>query len=397
MKILYLSLSGPFNDDWGYQDNLLPKYNVLDGHEVTVIAPTQVNSTDSSGFRYVNENTYFSKDGFKIIRVDFVKYLPLMLKSRLRVYKSIKKIIEKEKPDFIFVHGFNFINLLEVLSYLKKNPQVYCVADSHASYDNSAHNFLSRYILHGIIWKYVAKLLVPYIKTIYAIAPGCKEFLLKMYDIPESMIEYLYLGADTETIKNMDREKESRKIRAELNIGSDDFVLITGGKLSQEKKLGLLLQAFLRLEDKNIKLIVFGELGLDVDDITAELLNLSSAVRYVGWLESKKIYSFYFASDAAIFPGTKSALWEQAICSGLPLICKKWEGMEYVDVGGNCLFLTEDNAKEIEDAILLLVNDRTQYYKMQHIAKTKGYDTFSYENIARQAIEIKDKNQCKFH
>ena len=26
MKILHLCLDAPFNDDWGYQDNLLPKY-----------------------------------------------------------------------------------------------------------------------------------------------------------------------------------------------------------------------------------------------------------------------------------------------------------------------------------------------------------------------------------
>ena len=37
MRILHIAPSAPYNDYWGYQDNLLPKYHRKLGHEVTVI------------------------------------------------------------------------------------------------------------------------------------------------------------------------------------------------------------------------------------------------------------------------------------------------------------------------------------------------------------------------
>ena len=37
MKIVHIVPKAPYNDNWGYQDNLLPKYQRKMGHEVTVI------------------------------------------------------------------------------------------------------------------------------------------------------------------------------------------------------------------------------------------------------------------------------------------------------------------------------------------------------------------------
>ena len=35
--ILNIALSAPYNDYWGYQDNLLPKYQRKLGHQVIII------------------------------------------------------------------------------------------------------------------------------------------------------------------------------------------------------------------------------------------------------------------------------------------------------------------------------------------------------------------------
>jgi hypothetical protein len=55
-----------------------------------------------------------------------------------------------------------------------------------------------------------------------------------------------------------------------------------------------------------------------------EIMNLldSSAIRYLGWVPSEKVYNYFFAGDLAFFPGTHSVLWEQAVGIGLPCILK---------------------------------------------------------------------------
>ena len=60
--------------------------------------------------------------------------------------------------------------------------------------------------------------------------------------------------------------------------------------------------------------------------------------------------------------------------------------MEYVDVGGNCIFIDGDDKEKIIESIKLLMNDKVTLENMSKIAKTKGYERFSYERISRQAI-----------
>jgi hypothetical protein len=112
----------------------------------------------------------------------------------------------------------------------------------------------------------------------------------------------------------------------------------------------------------------------------------SSATRYIGWLSADEVYDYFLASDLAVFPGTHSVLWEQAVGTGLPAIFKKWDGMTHVDVGGNCMFVEEGTVEELLLVIESVVRDKNHYNKMKHVAVTKGIPYFSYANIARVAI-----------
>lgn len=388
MKIVHICLSGSYNDNWGYQDNLIPKYNRKDGHDVTVITSIFIDSKTHGGYEKTNPGEYVLEDGIKIIRLPFYKNMQNYLIYKLRIYEGLYEKLEQEKPDLIFMHGIQFLDMKTVVKYIRNNSNCKLVADNHASYDNSASNFISKEILHKIIYKKTIQKSLSYIKKIFMMAPGCKNFAKDMYNIPDEKMEYLYLGADTEKINFENKEHIKSRIRNELEIEGDDFVLITGGKLSRGKNTKLLIESLKEISNERLKLIIFGAFPNDIKDEMLNLIKTDSRIRYIGWLNGEDVYDYYLASDVAIFPGTKSALWEQAICSGLPLICKRWDGMEHVDVGGNCIFLDSDDEDKIIQSIELLANDNELYEKMANIARTKGYNTFSYEKIARQAIDV---------
>jgi 1,2-diacylglycerol 3-alpha-glucosyltransferase len=140
------------------------------------------------------------------------------------------------------------------------------------------------------------------------------------------------------------------------------------------------------VKSQKTKLIIFGTFSDEIREEMKYLINQDSRIRYVGWLNAKEVYDYLMASDAAIFPGTKSALWEQAIGSGLPIICKKWKGMDYVDVGGNVIFIDGNEGNEISQKIELLTENKSLYDEMKLIAETKGSEFFSYERISRQSV-----------
>ncbi|MCD7034583.1 glycosyltransferase family 4 protein [Metabacillus sp. GX 13764] len=388
MKIVHLCLSNFYIDNFGYQENIIPKYNKKEGHDVTIIASRFSYNIKNGENTKVQAGSYFTSYGIKVIRIDY-KYKWLgKINDKIKIYKETYKLLEKEKPDIIFNHGMQFLDLLEVARYIKDNPECLLYVDNHAANINSGTNILSRQILHKKMYKWVINKSLPYIKKIFAIAPGCKEFAKEMYGIPDEKIEYLFLGADTDKINLINKAHARKKIREELNIDDKDFLFITGGKLSKGKNISQLLEAFRKIDNKDIKIIIFGVFS---DDIKKELLTKiesDNRIIYIGWLKGEDVYSYYLASDAAIFPGTKSALWEQAICCGLPLICKKWTGMEYVDVGGNCIFLDNDEENSIIESIKQLHGNPKMYKEMKKVAETTGYNTFSYEKISRQAIFV---------
>ncbi|WHY77378.1 glycosyltransferase family 4 protein [Neobacillus sp. WH10] len=390
MKIVHLCLSNFYIENFGYQENLIPKYHKKNGHDVTIIASRFTYREDNGEPELTKTGEYNNSNGIKVIRIDYrYKWLG-KLNEKLKIYEGTYKLLEKEQPDLIFNHGIQFLDLKEVARYVKDNPNCKLIADNHAAYINSGKNLFSREILHKRIYKWVIQKSLPYIKKIFVLAPGCRDFVKEMYNVSDEKMEYLYLGADTEKIDFKNQEEIKVKIRNSLNISGDDFVLITGGKLSKGKNIELLLKSIKKIQYKKLKLLVFGVFSDDIKQEMLKLIKLDDRVSYIGWLNGEDVYDYYMASDAAIFPGTKSALWEQAICSGLPLICKRWEGMEYVDVGGNCLFIDDDNEDRIKEFIEILMNDNELYSNMRVIAKTRGYETFSYERISRQAIKLGD-------
>ena len=75
MKIVHFCLSGPYNDNWGYQDNLLPLYQQKLGHDVTVIATNTMHGPKGPIIQ-CDEGDYRLENGLHIIRIS-VKPWPI--------------------------------------------------------------------------------------------------------------------------------------------------------------------------------------------------------------------------------------------------------------------------------------------------------------------------------
>ncbi len=149
-----------------------------------------------------------------------------------------------------------------------------------------------------------------------------------------------------------------------------------------------MLEAINQLENDTVHLILFGSITDEMKSKINPLIQ-SQKIKYLGWLSPKEANNYFFASDLAFFPGTHSVLWEQSIGCGIPGVFRKWEGMQHVDIGGNCLFLEEDSRSEIQEIILKIVENKDLYDNLKKNSEEKGPKIFSYTEIAKKAIEIK--------
>lgn len=391
MKILHCCLAAFYIDDFSYQENIFPRLHKEFGHDVEILASTET-YIDRVRLGYTDPGLHVSRDGISVTRLPYVSWLPGKLVRKLRLYAGLKDHLERFKPDIVFLHDCQFLSITTIARYARRSGATVYV-DSHTDFINSGRNFVSRYILHGLIYRFCAKVIEKQARKFYPTLPLRAEFLSEVYGIDKNKIEVLPFGVDDRRIDLTKRDAVRGEMRETLKISQNALVFIAGGKIDRRKGIHSLIEAFCRLVDvgdlPNTYLILFGR----PEQVLREQIKAASkhrSVRYVDWLDAKEIYRYLWAADVAIFPGTHSVLWEEAVGLGLPCVFRRWEGIEHVNIGGNCVFLDVVNTSVLEELMLDIAHNPSMVAKMKNVATTLGPKVFSYSEIAKRAISDDD-------
>lgn len=383
MKIVHMCLGCFFPDNYSYQENMLPKFHKQLGHDVEVIASLYTFDKDGRGTYMEKASSYLNEYAIPVTRLDYKK--PLKIYRKLKRYEGTYNALKKANPDILFIHGCQFMDMDTVVRYLKKNPKTKVYVDNHADFSNSATNFISKNILHKLLWRHTAHIIEPFTTKFYGVLPARVDFLKNIYGMPANKVELLVMGADDDKIHEALTENSRDSIRERYGIKPDDFLIMTGGKIDPWKTQTLLLMdAVKKIVNPKVRLIVFGSVTPELKDEVNTRAD-GSKVQYIGWVKSDELYQYWSAADLAVFPGRHSVFWEQVAGMGIPMVCKYWDGTTHVDVGGNVRFLKKDSADEIQRVIEKIVNE--EYSEMKKAAVEKGEQMFSYKSIAKKAIE----------
>jgi len=397
MKILMLC--DFYGDNIEYQENLLAKYYIKLNHDVTIIASTFRSVFDYYANKYDKDAPkaeYFDK-GAKIIRLPYsINYL-----GKIRKYKNIFPILEKERPDLIFSHDIKF-NLLDTVKYKKINPNCRIIMDCHADYSNSASNWLSLYILHKVIRKYIFDRAKVHISKIFPIVPASASFLNEVYKVPYEIMELLPLGVDLDIANAVIHSKEGIKIRRDLSIPENDIVIFTGGKLTPEKKTDMLINSFFQISNPHLHLIIVGDTPIEhvrYKDKLLKLCNSNKRIHFVGWVSSVDLYKYMNACDFAVYPASQSVLWQQSIGMGLPLIIGKTvhlndgriieQDAEYLNRNNNIIILNDaqNQSYDLVKYICKLIDDKQLLNGMKLSAQTTAQEYLAWDKLILKTLE----------
>lgn len=384
MKIMHCCLASFYIDNYGYQENLLPKTHKIQGHDVMILASTET-YLENRHLGYVEASSYYNEDEIQVVRLPYIKWLPHFLAKKLRIYNGVADEINKFNPDLIFLHDIQFLSITQFVRYMRRHKHVKLYADGHTDFGNSARNWVSKHVLHKIVYRWCAKRIEPYATKFFGVTPLRVRFFEDVYLINKDKTDLLVMGVDDSVVDINKAHSKRRSVRARLGIQPDDFVVVTGGKIDKRKHIDILMEVINNSDISKIKLIVFGEPVPEMK-LIIETLAISKKIIMIGWVPPNEVYDYFFASDIGVFPGTHSVLWEQAVGVGLPCVFRRWDGMEHVDVGGNCLMIENGTYQEITDALYLLHTDRNLLSTMKNISIDKGVPVFSYSRIAKHAI-----------
>ena len=383
MNIVHIAPNAPYNEGWGYQENILPRYQKKMGHEVTLITTDMAH--ENGTLVHVECDDWISKDGFRVIRLK-TESLP----GKLRIFYShlsgIYKVLCDLKPDFVFFHGMVSATIFDVVRYKKKvSSKLVIVQDNHLDYQiGTLHRSDIKNTFFRNELRFYHKITSRYIDRIYGVTPWRRQYAEEVFGASSEKTDVLIMGADDDAIKFNERCDVRRKMREKYGISNQDFLVVSGGKIDKKKNIDLLMEAVGQCP--GVKLILFGNVDKGLEGHFNELLGNSNNITFVGWLPAKQVYDYFFAADLIFFPGQHSVLWEQACASKVPCVFAKWDGMEHVNNGGNSDFLAHISVDSIIEKIEEL-HYTPKYFEMKNVAESDATDIYLYSNIAAKSLE----------
>lgn len=376
-----------FHPSFGYQINLLAKFQAKQGHEVIVMTSDKIQEHPTfKGFGnneniYEEDKIYSEKYRVKIIR------LPIhgVISGRVIYKRGYIDKIKMINPDVIMCHTNDTLSAIRI-AQKHKSIGIPIVFDNHML-EMASKNPLSK-----LFRLYFKHFITPLIKknNWTVIKTQNDDYVNKCLGIPLSQTPFISFGSDT-TLFNPNRE-ERIKFRKEHDIGEDDFVVIYTGKLDEAKGGKLLAEAFKKKlsSKKNIILMVVGNSNGEYGD-EVEKIFLESENRVLRFPTQKytELARFYQAADLSIFPKQCSLSFYDAQACGLPVISEDNNvNIDRLNFNNGVNFKAGD-ISSLREKVLEMANlDEDAFEKIRFNSYNYIRENYDYEKIANEYSEV---------
>lgn len=194
-------------------------------------------------------------------------------------------------------------------------------------------------------------------------------------------------------------------LRSEWGWG-DDRIIISAGRLAEEKNWTTLLQAFALAQKSQpaIRLVLVGD-GPQADALRqlAGELGVGERVLFTGKVPFTEIPNYYKAADLFSFASiteTQGLVTLEAMAAGLPVVAVAASGTQDILDDGSQGFLTRNDAQDLANGIVKLVENPGLMSRFKSAALRKSR-TFDNRRLARKMIKvyeqaIQDKKEEKY-
>ena len=224
------------------------------------------------------------------------------------------------------------------------------------------------------------------IDAFIALSKKIEEELIN-YNFSKDKIYFIPNGVDIEKFKMPEDKKALKEKYGFINNKIITFV----GRLSKQKGIEFLIEAFKNLSIQGKHLLILGEGHLKEKLINyAESIGISKKVNFLGFCEN--VSDYLKISDlfvlSSISEGLSNALLEAMAC-GLPVVATKVSGnVDLIEDGINGFLVEPGNPKALASAIEKVLNDENLSKKMGEANRKKIEKYYSLEKVVSSYIAI---------
>jgi len=326
-------------------------------------------------------------EGVRVITIDMSrKITPIAdLKSLIKLFTTFKKI----EPNIVY-------------SFTPKAGLLAMIASYFAGVKVRVHNIVGMPLMEakGLkreILKLIERITYSFATNLFCNSYGLRDYIKK--NLTDRDIEIIYNGSingvDTDYFKDNFSKEEKRRIKAELGIKEDDFVLLFVGRVVRDKGIDELVEAFevLTRRFKNLKLLIVGDFEEHLNPLKRESIKILKSGRNIIQVGFQKDIRGYLAvSDVFILPSYREGLPNsllEAGSFGLPLIASNINGCNEIVIDGeNGLLVEPKSVDDIIKKITTLVENRELYNKLKLNIRDSIIKRYNQENFLKS---LKDR------
>lgn len=228
---------------------------------------------------------------------------------------------------------------------------------------------------------------------------------IKLLGLDVKKMHLLYNSVDTRLFTPVSSSIQKEKLRRERGFSADDKVVVFTGRLQEFKGIKQLLEAFVRIKDEKVKLLVVGASFFSESKSTPFIDKLKSIAEgyekriiFTGFVNHGEIFKYYQISDIAVLP----SMWEEpfgltcleALACGLPVITTKSGGLPEI-ITDKCGFLVERDAcivSHIHEKIEYILSNDSLRSSMSHCARERSLK-FDSKDYLKNFVNIITNNK----
>ena len=373
MKLLILTTGNSFTPSMLYKENYLIKAAVERGHDVTVFANQYTyKGGQSIKIAYIEETK-----GYKLKRFPYKQLGLRVITRKIRRIDGLEQEIIKEMPDLLFVNCAQVYNVQNLRTVKQALPDIKIVLDFSTKYLNSAKNWLSKNVLHGLIYRRWIQKALPFVDKVFYISAESRDFARDMYGIPLEIMEHNNLPGETIPVEI--KQAYRKEIRNKLNLQDELFILYTG-KIYPDKRVDQLLRAFIREKRPKLRLLIIGAYTCEESyrKEVSSLIDSDKRISFMNFVSGEELTKYVCACDLYIQPGSISQTCQTAVCCGTPL-CFNDVPTHREIYNGNGFFA--DSEEELYGVLASVASNPSQLEKMSMLSYKMADEELDYKII----------------
>ncbi|MFZ3136615.1 MAG: glycosyltransferase [Thermodesulfovibrionales bacterium] len=261
--------------------------------------------------------------------------------SLVKDTKIMLQLINKERPDIVF-GMLHYACIILSLMKIRLRDRVRIIISPRTPSKDAINFYFKDNMKKRLVWNFMVRFFCRYSDRIVVASEGIKEECITEYKAERKKVVTINNSVDAQSVGRFSVESIDEE------SSPDHFVISTAGRLSAEKNIAVLLNAFaLMRRDLKAKLWIVGD-GPERPHLKSLAASLNIMDDIVFWGFQENLYKFIKKSDifvhTSLFEGFGNIILEAMAC-GVPVIAT------------NCPFGPREIINNGENGILVPVSD----------------------------------------